>query len=374
MSAIPTTTLPQRTRTAVIDLIFRDKYFLSHTQILVMYYLLMLKNWAKKTNNEYYIITSKKIEKDLNLHEKTVEASLTKLAKLNLIDRKRFVVDDWNPNKTYRGIAITPLGKEYNLSHYRENEYQLVAQLKRENEEFRVQNDEIETKNQNLELENKILKLNVQSDEDIKRASIEALEAKKALEEKCLALEIENKKLKEQIEMRDDNKNATKEEKQKKEKDIDNFRKKIIKEYAQSGKPICNGVRNADKWAVNTKFYINSYSRLSIYLPSGESKQIADPKQISNFWEWLFDHQHRVGKLLDEKNLADISVLLPFIGALISFNGKFYNIHRLIPVIGGVKVILSNKNGELMAINNSYGNEIIDVYKCKKWFELYVKK
>jgi hypothetical protein len=63
------------------------------------------------------------------------------------------------------------------------------------------------------------------------------------------------------------------------EKDMDIFRKKIIKKFAQSGKPICNGVANQDKWAVNTKFYINNYSRLSILTPNREFKQIANPQQ-----------------------------------------------------------------------------------------------
>jgi len=122
MSVVPTTTLPKRTRTAVIDLLFKEKYSLTHSQMLVIYYILMLKNWAKVVDGKFYIILSSKIEKDLNLHPKTVEATLTKLAKLNLIERKRCIVTEWNPNKTYRGIAITELGKEYSLSHYKESQ------------------------------------------------------------------------------------------------------------------------------------------------------------------------------------------------------------------------------------------------------------
>ena len=58
MSIVPTTTLPQCTRTAVIDLLFMRKYALTHTQMLVMYHMLMLKNWAKEADDEFYIILS----------------------------------------------------------------------------------------------------------------------------------------------------------------------------------------------------------------------------------------------------------------------------------------------------------------------------
>jgi len=371
MSVVPTSTLPKCTRTAVIDLLFMRKHALNQTQMLVMYHLLMLKNWAKKTDDEFYIILSSKIESDLKLHPKTVEATLTQLKKLNLIETKRCKVVEWNPNKTYRGIAITELGKEYNLSHYRENEYQLARELEKENETYRVENDAIESrnmkleaKNSDLELQNRILKEHLKADQELNRASIEALKEKKELEERCLKLELENKKLKAQIEIIEPKKETSK------EKNLEDFRKKIVREYAQSGKPICNAVQNSDRWAIDTKFYINSYSRLSTYLPNGESTQIADPKQIDNFWNWLFYHQHRVGTLLDEEREADISVLLAFLGSSIILNDKLYKIENLKPVVGGVKVFLSNDNGELMEIGNGYGSKIIDVDKCREWFEI----
>ena len=72
MSVVQTTTLPKRTRTAVIDLLFKEKHSLTHSQMLVMCYLLMLKNWAKEIDSGFYIVLSSKIVKDLNLHLKTV--------------------------------------------------------------------------------------------------------------------------------------------------------------------------------------------------------------------------------------------------------------------------------------------------------------
>jgi len=79
MSVTPNNTLPKRTRTAVIDLLFMEKYQLTKTQMLVMYYLLMLKNWVPFVDNGFYVILSSKIEQDLQLHPKTVEASITNI-------------------------------------------------------------------------------------------------------------------------------------------------------------------------------------------------------------------------------------------------------------------------------------------------------
>ena len=374
MSILPNS-LPKCTRTVVLDLLFMRKYSLTKTQTTVLYYLILLKNWAKSIEDGYYIILSKKIETDLKLHPKTVEATITQLKKLNLIETKRFKMEEWNKNRTYRAIAITELGKEYNLSFYKEKDYQHAKELEKENEEYRVRNSSVEdenlelkSKNSDLELENKSLKMQLEADERLTKTSLEAIEKSKEIEDKYLALEVEIRELKKQINMQNSNKGVSKEET---EEDIDKFRKKVTKEFAQSGKPICNGVLNGDNWAINTKFYINSYSRLSIYLADGRAKQITQPKQISKFWDWLFYHQYRVGKLINVKEVANILILLAFLGKRIILNKKPYTIEKLMPVIGGVKVIISNSSGERISLKNGYGGDILDVEKCKESFELY---
>ena len=374
MSVVPTSTLPKCTRTVVMDMLFLRKYKLSYSQMMVLYYLLLLKNWVTFSEDNHYVIMSTKIEKDLKLHPKTIEASITKLKKLELISIKRVKVKKWNSQKTYRAIGITPLGKEFNLSHYKENQYQHSIELEKENEEFRVENDNVhsqnmklESENQDLELKNQILNITLEKDEEINRASIEALTNMQELEEKLLELEKENQALKEKIEIQENQNSTPKEET---EKNINIFRKKIIRQYAQSGKAICNAVKNQDSWLTETNFHINSYSRLSIYLPSGELKQIAEPKKIDNFWKWLFYHQKRIGKLLDTNQKADISTLHKYQGETINLNNKPYKIHKLTPVIAGVKVTISDKNGNLTRLGNSYGSEVIDVEKCREFFEL----
>ena len=378
MSIVPTSTLPKCTRTVVIDLLFMRKYQLTHSQMIVMYYLLMLKNWVKFVNNDYYVIISRKIEDDLEMHQKTVEASITQLKKLNLIDTKRCEVEEWNNRRTYRAITITSLGKEYNLSYYKEEEYQNSVELEKENEIFRVENDrvhsenmELENINRSLELKNRTLNIQLEGDEAIFKASIEALEKIKDIEEKCKILEMENREYKEREEKKEkENKNSTPPTEER-EKDMDNFRKKITIQYSQSGKAICNAVQNSDNWSVDTSFHINSYNRLSIYLPDGKAKQISEPKQVNKFWEWLFSHQHRVGKPIDSKRVADISTLLPFKGAYIYIEHKSYKIHYLKAVMGGVKVILLDENSQLINMANGHGSTTIDVKKCKDFFKAY---
>ena len=347
------------------------KYQLTHAQMLVMYYLLMLKNWVKFVDEEHYVILSKKIEDDLGLHQKTVEASITQLKKLNLIHTKRSIVKEWNNKRTYRAIAISSLGKEYNLSYYKEDEYQHAVELEKENEIYRVENDqvhsdnmELESKNSTLELQNRMLNLQIEGGEVVLQSSIEILEEMQEIKEQNRELKLENKALKERVEMQEKPENSSSKQI---EEDIDTFRKNTIKEYAQSGKPLCNAVKTSDKWLIDTSFYINSYSRLSIYLPNGDVKQIAEPKRIENFWTWLFYHQHRVGKLLKTKQKANISTLMPLKGSVISMNQTSFKIYDLEAVIGGVKVTLLNTKGELMLMGNGYGSDVIDVVRFEKF-------
>ena len=359
MSVVPSSTLPKCTRTVVLDLLFMQKYLLSKTETMVFYYLSLLKTWVKYRDGEYFVILSKKIEQDLKLHPKTVEASLTKLKKLDLITTKRVEVKEWNENKKYRAIAITSIGREYNLSHYKESEYQYSRELEKENEAFRVQQDELVIENKKLKREKEELELQPQTDDKILKEAID----------RANRLESEKKELEAKLELVLNQQTQTPNEKKQKEKDIDTFQTKIIKEYARTGRPICNAVKINNLWAVKTRFYINSYSRLAIYTESGNSKQIADPKQIEDFWKWLFDHQNRVGVLLDETKKADISPLIGYIDKPLLVNQKPYRVTSLKPVIGGVEMKLTDGEGKILDATNGHGSYVLDVEKSLRWLE-----
>ena len=106
---------------------------------------------------------------------------------------------------------------------------------------------------------------------------------------------------------------------------------------------------------------------MSIYTLQGTFKQIVEPKQIENFWSWLFAHQHRVGKLLDTKTPPTISHLLKYIGKSIVLNKKIFKIHNIEAVIGGVKVKLENRNGHIIGVNSEFRSEVIDLKRFENW-------
>jgi len=67
--------LPNRTQILIKDLLFQEKYSLSHSQTDLMAYLVNVPYWATKVDG-YFVITTSKIMTDLPMMgEKTIEAS-----------------------------------------------------------------------------------------------------------------------------------------------------------------------------------------------------------------------------------------------------------------------------------------------------------
>jgi len=65
--------IPNRTQILVKDLIFQEKYNLTHTQTDLMAYLVNVTKWAMEVDG-YFIITTKKIISDLpQIGRKTLE-------------------------------------------------------------------------------------------------------------------------------------------------------------------------------------------------------------------------------------------------------------------------------------------------------------
>jgi len=347
--------------TTVIDRKFRIAHELTQTQTEVIAYLVMItQSWKNiKVIDGYVVILTSKIKNDLLLKEKTIEASLSKLKKLELIETKLVKVPEWSSNKNFRGVKITELGQTYSLSHYK-------PKLKQEL-------NELKEKHKDLELKYDAMIIQSKGNENLNQKAIEALSIKDEQNEKILLLEDElqktNKKL--EISMEKENQNSTTKEEQ--EKDLEDFREKIVKKYAKTGEVICNCVLNQDSWAKDVQFYINSYHKLSIYTKEGVFKQISEPKQVANFWAWLFIHQHRVAKLLDTKNIPNISNLLKFEGQSVVINKNIYKIHKLTPIIGGVNVHLEVKDGNIQIMKNVFGSEIMDIEKFENWMKVVIK-
>ncbi len=341
--------------TTVFDRKFRLEYGLTYAQTEVISYLVMIiQSWKKIiVIDGYFVILTSKIKNDLLMHEKTIEASITKLKKLGLIETTLVKVPQWKSNENFRGVKITELGKEYSLSHYK-------PELKKEMAELQKRNQELEEKYEAMVVQDK-------EEEDLNQKAIEALNREAQKDEEILLLKQELKEVKKQLEVSMEKKSEKSVSKEKKEENLEDFRKKITTQYGKSGEVVCNAVSNQDSWRNDVQFCINSYNKVSIYTKEGIFKQIVEPKQIKNFWSWLFAHQHRVGRVLDTKLPPKTSHLSKYIGKSIVVNKTVFKVHKIEPVIGGVKVKFEDKNGQIRGVNSEFGSEVIDIKRFDAW-------
>jgi len=74
-----------------------------------------------------------------------------------------------------------------------------------------------------------------------------------------------------------------------------------------------------------------------------------------------------VGKVLDTKLPPKSSPLLKYIGKSIVINKTVLKIHRIEPVIGGIKVKVANRDGQVMGITSEFGSEVIDIKRFEDW-------
>ncbi len=122
--------IPNCTRTLVKDLVFQRKYKLTATQTDFISYITRLASWAICMGDDFHILVTSKIEDDLKLKTKVIEAAITKLIKLGLIETKLVKAPDWDSNKNFRAIRLTEKGKEYNSAYLKPKDLRMVDDLK----------------------------------------------------------------------------------------------------------------------------------------------------------------------------------------------------------------------------------------------------
>jgi len=128
MSKIPEN-LPKRTRVLVKDILFQEKYRLTHTQVDIMAYIINALTWTTKVE-AFFPVTNKKFHEDLpQISEKTLEESLRALKSMGLIEVQMITVPKWN-NAYVRGISVLPKGLEYNSGYYHTKEIEIIDNLK----------------------------------------------------------------------------------------------------------------------------------------------------------------------------------------------------------------------------------------------------
>ncbi len=342
MSAVPKKQ-PQRTRVLVKDLIFQETYRLTDTQVDIMSYIFNALTWAK-TVMGYMPLTTKKFRGDLpQIGEKTLEASLLVLKKMELIEVDTIVMVNWH-NARVRGIKITPKGMKYNSSFYSPNSQEVIENL--EKELHRVTNElkEIKISQENQEVQVQEVQVQeVQVEEYIQEERIEQTEQVKIVDIKPEIVEIKVQEVKvEEI------KELPKEE------DLQTFIDNIKIEFGRTSDAICNG---ANGWLEEVEFYINSYNKLMVVVPSsGNQYQLNDPIEINKFWKWLFNNQDKVGILQDFSKL-DGEILTPkYKNIEIRVNDRDYIIENIITTENGVKIMLLDENDNIIPIEDNNSN------------------
>ena len=358
MSQIPPhATLPKCTRTVVLDLIFMRKYNLTFAQTTILSYLMMLKNWSTCIDN-YYLLTTDKIISDLKFGIKTIEASLTQLKKLGLIETQLLKVEEWYSNSNFRGVKLTEMGSEYNLSYYKPEEHQLILELKTENENLRIEIEEAQQKFKRLEESESLVP---------KSATLKPSFPTPPLTEKKLPTTPKKIEVEKIQKNRGDNNTTYKDDKNKiLYTEQKKFQKDICWEYSQMGKIICNDVEG---WDRETQFFINSYNRLSIITPNKEQKQLNDPNMIRKFWDFLFHNQDHIGKIVKKPLAPDIKELLAYQGKTIQNGESQLIVNKIVAVVGGVKVEVEDRHGQVFYIKNRKKLEVLDIEFCKGWLE-----
>jgi hypothetical protein len=282
--------LTKRTQILIKDLPFQEEYKLSHTQTDLMAYLANVPYWATEING-YFIIATSKIMRDMPMMgEKTIIASFKVLREKNLIHTTTVVVENWRGKPCLRGIRLTYKGQKYNQNLILPSQDKEVKRLKKELKELRSNYETLKNK-KNQEL----------------------IEPKEE-ETKGLKAEVKIKEIPTVLEP--------------KKEIVDEFKEKVTKIFAKNQKLLCNGV---DTWNKKSIFYINSYSRLCIITPEKNKKQLTDPSQIHQFWNWLLKNNERVGNIIDWEQAPTLQELKTrYLNKNIEVNDKKWKIHNIV--------------------------------------------
>ena len=311
--------LPKRTRVLVKDILFQEKYRLTHTQVDIMAYIINAMSWATKVGS-FFPITNKKFHEDLpQISEKTLEEALRVLKAMELIEVEMITVLAWG-NARVRGISVLPKGLEYNSSYYRADEQEIIDNLQKQ----------VFAK----ELEIEALKEQLENSETIQREE-------KIIEEATLQESSKYDDLR-FIELIDT----------------------VTKEFVKSSEPICNGVKG---WKKETTFYINSYNKLSFLSPSGEVIQLNNPVKVNEFWKYLDVNRHKIGNLIDFKKELTLEELKKrYLGMNIVINNIKLRVYSINEVKNGVKVSLQDiEKGAIATISRGGEDVIFGFEECE---------
>jgi len=298
--------LPKRTRVLVKDILFQEKYRLTHTQVDIMAYIINALTWTTKVG-AFFPVTNKKFHEDLpQISEKTLEEGLRTLKAMGLIEVQMITVPKWN-NAYVRGISVLPKGLEYNSGYYHADEKKIINSLEEKIRELEAKLKELD----GIEEEKKILEESIEQDDGINYNDLE----------------------------------------------FTTLIKTVNKDFILTSKPICNMVKG---WKKETKFYINSYNRLSVLSPDGQLIQLKDPMEINDFWEYLYRNKHQIGKVVDfTKELTIDELNYRYAKMEIKIQEHTFRVYKIEKLKDGVKVSLSKSGSDKVSVISKDGKATV---------------
>ncbi len=294
---------PKRTIILVKDLLFQEKYHLSHTQTDLMAYFVNLTYWSISVDG-YFVIATSKVMSDLpKMGLKTFEASLKALKDLGLVECKIVEVKQWKGKPKVRGLRLTEKGKEYNKNIILPTQDKRVRELEKKTKELERENQKLKETIDNLTVE-----LEEKNGE----------EPQETIPQPELKLPPKDK--------------------------VDDFIQETIKQFGANGKPLCN---LAPKYNKESIFYINTYNRLSVITPSNDHIQVLNPEYINYFWQWLYLNSHRIGDKIDFSITPTIKQLKDrFVNRTIKIKEEKCTIVEFAKKENGVMIKIRKENGK----------------------------
>ena len=121
-------------------------------------------------------------------------------------------------------------------------------------------------------------------------------------------------------------------------------------------------------WEKETKFYINSYKRLTVLSPTGQLIELKNPVKISDFWEYLYRNKHQIGKVIDfTKKLTIDELNYRYAKLEIIIEDKKFRVHKIEKLKDGVQIFIKNsENSKISLISRDGETVVFGLEKCEK--------
>jgi len=133
--------------------------------------------------------------------------------------------------------------------------------------------------------------------------------------------------------------------------------KTVTKEFSLTSAPICNRVPSWDK---ETIFYINSYNKLTVLTPRGNTIQIKEPTAVHDFWKYIDRNRHQIGKVIDFTKELDIDELnYRYAKMEIKLQENKFRVYKIEKLGDGVKVSLSSSQSDKISFISKNGKATI---------------